>query len=99
MARWAKIPKVHLDGYNLLPYLTGAEPKSPRPGFFYFSDDGDLTELRYDHWKMVFLEQRVAGTLRIWQEPFVPLRFPSSSICVPIPTSALTSPRTPTGTG
>ena len=68
--------KVHLDGYNLLPYLTGAEPKSPRPGFFYFSDDGDLTALRYDHWKLVFLEQRVAGTLRIWQEPFVPLRFP-----------------------
>jgi len=68
--------KVHLDGYNLLPYLTGAEPKSPRPGFFYFSDDGDLTALRYDHWKVVFLEQRVAGTLRIWQEPFVSLRFP-----------------------
>jgi arylsulfatase len=68
--------KVHLDGYNLLPYLTGAEPKSPRPGFFYFSDDGDLTALRYDHWKLVFLEQRVAGTLRIWAEPFVPLRVP-----------------------
>ena len=68
--------KVHLDGYNLLPYLTGAESKSPRPGFFYFSDDGDLTALRYDHWKVVFMEQRVAGTLRIWQEPFVSLRFP-----------------------
>jgi arylsulfatase A-like enzyme len=68
--------KVHLDGYNLLPYLTGAEPKSPRPGFFYFSDDGDLTALRYDHWKVVFLEQRMPGTLRIWQEPFVSLRFP-----------------------
>jgi arylsulfatase len=68
--------KVHLDGYNLLPYLTGAETKSPRSGFFYFSDDGDLTALRYDHWKVVFMEQRVAGTLRIWQEPFVSLRFP-----------------------
>jgi arylsulfatase len=68
--------KVHLDGYNLMPYLTGAENKSPRPGFFYFSDDGDLTALRYDHWKVVFMEQRVAGTLRIWQEPFVSLRFP-----------------------
>jgi arylsulfatase A-like enzyme len=68
--------KVHLDGYNLMPYLTGAESKSPRPGFFYFSDDGDLTGLRYDHWKVVFMEQRVAGTLRIWQEPFVSLRFP-----------------------
>lgn len=68
--------KVHLDGYNLLPYVTGTESKSPRPGFFYFSDDGDLTALRYDHWKLVFMEQRVAGTLRIWQEPFVSLRFP-----------------------
>ncbi len=68
--------KVHLDGYNLIPYLTGAESKSPRSGFFYFSDDGDLTALRYDHWKVVFMEQRVAGTLRIWQEPFVSLRFP-----------------------
>jgi arylsulfatase len=68
--------KVHLDGYNVMPYLTGAESKSPRPGFFYFSDDGDLTALRYDHWKVVFMEQRVAGTLRIWQEPFVSLRFP-----------------------
>jgi arylsulfatase A-like enzyme len=68
--------KVHLDGYNLLPYLTGTEPKSPRPGFFYFSDDGDLTALRYDHWKLVFMEQRVPGMLRIWAEPFVSLRVP-----------------------
>jgi len=68
--------KVHLDGYNLLPYLTGQEAKSPRQEFFYFSDDGDLTGLRYDHWKLVFMEQRATGTLRIWQEPFVSLRFP-----------------------
>jgi arylsulfatase A-like enzyme len=68
--------KVHLDGYNLLPYLTGAETKSPRQEFFYFSDDGDLTGLRYDHWKLVFMEQRATGTLRVWQEPFVSLRFP-----------------------
>jgi arylsulfatase A-like enzyme len=68
--------KVHLDGHNLVPYLTGQEAKSPRPGFLYFSDDGDLTALRYDNWKLVFMEQRVAGTLRIWAEPFVPLRVP-----------------------
>jgi arylsulfatase A-like enzyme len=68
--------KVHLDGYNLLPYLTGQEPNSPRKEFFYFSDDGDLTGLRYDNWKMVFMEQRATGTLRIWAEPFVPLRVP-----------------------
>jgi arylsulfatase len=68
--------KVHLDGYNLLPYLTGKEKKSPRIEFFYFSDDGDLIALRYDNWKMVFMEQRAVGTLRVWAEPFVPLRVP-----------------------
>jgi len=68
--------KVHLDGYNLLPYLTGQEKTSSRPGFFYFSDDGDLTAVRYDNWKLVFMEQRVPGTLQIWAEPFVRLRVP-----------------------
>ena len=68
--------KVHLDGYNLLPYFTGAEDKSPRQEFFYFSDDGDLTGLRYDNWKLVFMEQRVPGTMQIWAEPFVRLRLP-----------------------
>jgi arylsulfatase len=68
--------KVHLDGYNLLPYLTGQEAKSPRVEYFYFSDDGDLTAFRYDNWKLVFMEQRATGTLRIWAEPFVPLRVP-----------------------
>jgi arylsulfatase len=72
----SKTFKVHLDGYNLLPYLTDQEAKSPRQEFFYFSDDGDLTGLRYDHWKLVFMEQRATGTLRVWQEPFVSLRFP-----------------------
>ena len=72
----SKTFKVHLDGYNLLPYLTGQDAQSPRQEFFYFSDDGDLTGLRYDHWKMVFMEQRTTGTLRIWAEPFVPLRVP-----------------------
>ena len=68
--------KVHLDGFNLLPFLTGQEPKSPRISYFYFSDDGDLTGLRYDNWKIVFMEQRARGTLAIWAEPFVPLRVP-----------------------
>ncbi len=68
--------KVHLDGYNLLPYLTGGAERSPRQEFFYFNDDGDLVALRYDNWKLVFLEQRVAGTLQVWAEPFVPLRVP-----------------------
>jgi arylsulfatase len=68
--------KVHLDGYNLLPYLTGKEKKSPRPGFIYFSDDGDLVALRYNNWKAVFMEQRRTGTLEIWAEPFTVLRIP-----------------------
>ena len=68
--------KVHLDGYNLLPHLTGKEAHSPRQEFFYFSDDGDLVALRYDNWKMVFMEQRCPGTLQVWAEPFTTLRVP-----------------------
>jgi arylsulfatase len=68
--------KVHLDGYNFLPYLLGQEKKGPRNEFFYFSDDGDLTGLRYDNWKIVFAEQRATGTLKIWAEPLTPLRVP-----------------------
>ena len=68
--------KVHLDGFNQLPYLTGQEEKSPRRGFFYFNDDGDLVAVRVENWKAVFLEQRAPGTLRVWAEPFTPLRVP-----------------------
>lgn len=68
--------RVHLDGYNFLPYLTSQEEKGPRVGFFYFSDDGDLLGLRYDNWKVVFAEQREQGTATIWAEPFVFLRIP-----------------------
>ena len=49
--------KVHLDGYNFVPLLTGKEAKSPRNEIFYFSDDGDLTALRYQDWKLIFMEQ------------------------------------------
>ena len=68
--------KVHIDGYNLLPYLTGQEEHSPRKGLVYFSDDGDVLAMRFDNWKVVFMEQRVEGTLQVWAEPFVPLRVP-----------------------
>jgi arylsulfatase len=68
--------KVHLDGYDFLPYLTGQTEESPRKEIFYFSDDGDLTALRYRDWKLVFMEQRAPGTLRVWAEPFTPLRVP-----------------------
>jgi arylsulfatase len=67
---------VHLDGYNFLPYLTGRNEESPRKEVFYFSDDGDLTALRYQDWKLIFMEQRVEATLQAWAEPFVPLRIP-----------------------
>ena len=68
--------KVHLDGYNILPLLSGETDKSPRKEVFYFSDDGDLTALRYGDWKILFMEQPVAGTFRVWQQPFVPMRTP-----------------------
>ena len=68
--------KVHLDGYNILPLLTGETDESPRHEIFYFSDDGDLTALRYDDWKLIFMEQKATGTFRVWMEPFIPLRVP-----------------------
>jgi arylsulfatase len=68
--------KVHLDGYNMLPLLTGETTRNPRESFLYFNDDAQLVSLRYDNWKFVFMEQRVRGTLQIWAEPFVPLRVP-----------------------
>jgi arylsulfatase A-like enzyme len=68
--------RVHLDGHNQLPYLTGEVEESPRQHFFYVTDDGDLSAVRFDNWKLVFLEQRLAGTLAVWAEPFVELRVP-----------------------
>jgi arylsulfatase len=68
--------KVHLDGYNLLPYLEGKEKKSRRKEIFYFTDDGNLSALRYQDWKLIFMEQRAKGTLKLWANPFTPLRIP-----------------------
>jgi arylsulfatase len=68
--------RVHLDGYNQLPYLTGETNENPRKEFFYFSDDGDLVAFRYDNWKVVFMQQRREGTLAVWGEPFVATRIP-----------------------
>jgi arylsulfatase A-like enzyme len=67
--------KVHLDGFNMLPYLAGEVQDSPRNFFFYFSDDGDLLAIRMNDWKVVLMEQR-AKQLMAWLEPFVPLRAP-----------------------
>jgi arylsulfatase A-like enzyme len=68
--------KVHLDGYNFLPYLTGQEVKGPRVEYFYFSDDGDLMDLRYDNWKLQFAVQPAPGTLAVWQTEFEHPRIP-----------------------
>jgi len=68
--------KNHIDGVSLVGYLTGETKESPRNFFFYISDDGDILAMRYDNWKLVFLEQRCPGTLQVWSEPFTRLRLP-----------------------
>jgi len=69
--------KIHLDGYDLTEHLKNPdEVESPRKEIFYFSDDGDLTALRYSDWKIIFMEQKATGTFRVWMEPFVPMRVP-----------------------
>jgi len=67
--------KVHLDGYNLVPFLKGEVKESPRKEMLYWSDDGDLMALRYGNWKAVFKEQR-AESFQVWSEPMVDLRVP-----------------------
>ena len=67
--------RVHVDGYDALPYLLGETDESPRDWFFYTSDDGLITAIRYGDWKAVFHEQRAKG-MQLWAEPFVPLRMP-----------------------
>ena len=68
--------KNHIDGVSLLSYITGKSKESPRNIFFYFSDDGDMLGMRYDNWKLVFMEQRCQGTMQVWAEPFTRLRLP-----------------------
>lgn len=67
--------RVHLDGYNLLPYLTGKTEKGPRDHFVYINDDGFPVGVRKGDWKTVFAEQR-AKRFDVWREPFVFLRIP-----------------------
>ena len=68
--------KVHLDGYNFLPFLTGKEKKGPREELFYFSDDGELMALRYNDWKVVFMKQNSRGTMETWSLPMETMRIP-----------------------
>jgi len=67
--------KNHLDGYNLLDYLSGKVKESPRHEFFYVNDDGEVVAIRYDDWKTVFLENRGVA-FGVWREPFTELRVP-----------------------
>jgi arylsulfatase A-like enzyme len=67
--------KVHIDGLNLLPWLTGQAKQSPRDYFFYVSDDGGVMAVRTGDWKLVFEEQRAFST-QVWAEPMVKLRLP-----------------------
>ncbi|MFI8716676.1 arylsulfatase [Stenotrophomonas sp. NPDC077464] len=66
----------HIDGMDLTDYITGKSAESPRKLFLYFSDDGDVLGLRYDNWKVLFMEQRCRGTMQVWAEPFTRLRLP-----------------------
>ena len=91
--------KNHLDAYDLLPYLTGQGKESPRKFFMYLSDDGDVLALRYDNWKVVFMEQRCQGTLQVWAEPFTGSGCPRSSICAPIRSNSRKSRPTATTSG
>jgi arylsulfatase A-like enzyme len=70
-----KTYKVHIDGYNLLPFLKGEAKENPRKGFLYWSDDGDLMALRAGHWKVHFMVQEAPG-VDAWVKPFVSLRMP-----------------------
>jgi len=67
--------KNHLDGYNFMDHLTGKNEQGPRQEFFYFTDDGKLSAVRYDEWKVMFSEQRARG-FAVWQDPLVELRLP-----------------------
>ncbi|WP_429806688.1 arylsulfatase [Ensifer sp. B1-9] len=66
--------KVHLDGYDQRTLLAGAGPGA-RKEYFFWTDDGNLAALRYERWKVVFMEQRAHG-LDVWQDPLVTLRLP-----------------------
>ncbi|VVE35184.1 Arylsulfatase [Pandoraea iniqua] len=68
--------KVHLDGYNQLPYLTGQANKGARDEFYYFNDDGVLVGMRFGNWKIVYCEMKYPGGFAVWQQPFTCMRVP-----------------------
>ena len=74
--------KVHLDGYNLMPYFKGGAKDLPRDEIMYWSDDGDLMAMRFRNWKVAFMEQHTemnsATPLGVWQGQFTKLRVPKT---------------------
>lgn len=68
--------KVHIDGYNMLPLISGETKENPRKGLMYWSDDGDLMALRVGNWKVEFMQQRAHG-FDVWREPLVSSRAPN----------------------
>ena len=90
--------KVHIDGVNVLPYITGQEKESPRNYFFYVSDDGGIMAVRTGDWKLVFAEQRATST-QVWAEPMVSCGFRIFSAFVAIRSSAPISTPTYTSIG
>ncbi len=72
--------KVHLDGYNLMPFFKGEEQVTPRKDFIYWTDDGDVAALRYNNWKITFLKQNAEG-IDVWRQPFEVLRAQCCAIC------------------
>jgi arylsulfatase A-like enzyme len=83
--------KVHLDGYNLMPFFKGEVKESPRKGFLYWSDDGDIFALRVGRWKTVFIEQNHEG-LDIWRWDSKNSGYQSCSTCLPTRSNAVTHP-------
>ncbi|MFZ0854570.1 MAG: arylsulfatase [Hyphomicrobiaceae bacterium] len=67
--------KIHLDGFNLVPFFKGEVKESPRKDFIYWNDDGQLVAIRVNEWKSVFLEQTNKG-IGVWQGQFTNLRLP-----------------------
>jgi arylsulfatase A-like enzyme len=59
----AKTFKVHLDGYNMIPYVTGAVKESPRNAIMYFSDDGEVMAVRVGDYKFNLAVQRALSTM------------------------------------
>ena len=80
--------KVHLDGYNLMPFFKGEVAESPRHEFIYWTDGGSVAALRYNNWKLTFLRQNSVG-IKVWETPFEELRGRCSPICAWTRSSAL----------